>query len=254
MPFERRQWSAVLVVLLASCVRAQDAAAPPAEVPPPPPPSWTGSGQVSFLRTSGNTETSVLGLGTELKYKGPSPWSAAVAAALNRGSVSGQENLKNLTASLRGGRAFGVKTVLFLQGAYTEDIYAGIDSRWEGELGLARKLTLTDPHQLAIEGGMGFAHEVRLPEKSIENFAFGRAGLNYKFIISKTADLRNEANYVANLKDTADWRFHNVAALSAALSARFSLKISHTLNRLNRPPLGKKKTDTTVAAALVAKF
>ncbi len=252
MPHPKHRF-AVLAICFASLVQAQEPAAvsPPA---PPPPPAWTGAGQVSFLRTSGNTETSVLGLASELKYEGTSPWSVAAAVAVNRGSVSGEENLRNLAASLRGARALDPRTDLFVEVAYAEDIYAGIDSRVGAELGLARKLRIGEPHLLSVEGGLGFAREVRLPEKVVDNFAFGRAGLTYKYVISKTAEFQNQASYIANLKETPDWRLMNVAALTAALNVRFSLKLSHTVSHLNTPPLGKKKTDTVMAAALVTKF
>ena len=55
-----------------------------------------------------------------------------------------------------------------------EDKYAGIDSRVAGELGLSRKLAITEPHLLAIEVGFGVAHEVRLPGKTSQDFGFGR--------------------------------------------------------------------------------
>lgn len=240
---------------LSALAPAQETGAPvPADAPEPPPPAWTGAGQVSFLRTSGNTETSVLGLASELHYNGTSPWSAAAKAAVNRGSVSGEENLRNLAASLRGGRALNERTDFFLEVAYTEDIYAGIDSRLETQLGVAHVLVNAAPHSLSIEGGVGYAHEVRLPLRLAEDFAFDRARLTYKYTISKTAEVQNEASYFGNLKDASDWRFNNVAALTAALNSRFSLKLSHAVSHFNTPPDGKKKTDTVMAAALVAKF
>lgn len=250
--FERRFSSvAVLIGLSASLSFAQDPAAAPAT---PPPPAWTGAAQVSFLSTSGNTDTSVLGVGGEARYKGASPWSIGAKSALNRGSVAGKENLRNITATLRAGRALSDRTELFVESGYAEDTYAGIDSRVGGEAGIARKLSLTEPHLLSVEGGLGFAHEVRLPKKTANDFATARAGLAYKYVISKTADFQNQSNLTLNLSESKDWRWTNVAALTAALSSRFSIKVSHTLSRLNTPPSGKKKSDTAVAAALVAKF
>jgi putative salt-induced outer membrane protein YdiY len=43
-------------------------------------------------------------------------------------------------------------------------------------------------------------------------------------------------------------------AVTAALSARLSLKVSHRLSYLNRPVPGFRKTDTTLSAAMVASF
>jgi len=252
MPPFKTLFLKLALVLLSSPALAQAPAATPTPAPPPPP--WAGSAQASFLNTSGNTETSVLGLGAEAKYKGESPWSLALKAALNQGSDAGEENLRNLMGSVRVARALNEKTDLFLETGYARDTFAGIDSRYGGGLGIARRLTTTGKHLLAVEAGLGFTHEVRLPEKIGKDFASGRAGLNYKFVISKTADFQNQFNATANFSDGEDWRLANVASLTSAIDSRFSLKLSHTLAHLNTPPFGKKQTDTTIAAALVAKF
>jgi putative salt-induced outer membrane protein len=244
---------AALCLLWAAPALAQEAA-PAAAPAPTPPPAWTGTAQVSFLKTTGNTETSVLGVGGDAKYKGASPWSIAMKAALARGEADGVENLRKFQASVRGGRAFNERTDAFIEAAYAEDIYAGIDSRYGGEAGVSHKLTLTGKHLLSVEAGFGAIHEVRLPGKLASDFATARGGLNYKFVISKTADFQNQTGYTANLSESADWRLTNAAALTAALNSRFSMKLSYNVAHLNTPPPGKEKTDTTAAAALVAKF
>ena len=73
-------------------------------------------------------------------------------------------------------------------------------------------------------------------------------------MISKSADFQNQASLIENLSDSHDWRFANVAAVTALLRSHFSLKFAYTIAHLNTPPLGKKKTDSMIAAAIVAKF
>ncbi len=254
MSLRRTLAVAVSLSILTSRAMAQDPAPPAPPPPAPPPPAWTGAAQASFLKTSGNTDTSVLGLGADVKYKGTSPWSVSAKTALSRGSFNGEENLRNFTAGLRGGRSLNPKTEVFLGADYAEDIYAGIDSRVGGEAGVSRKLSASEPHLLSVEAAFGFTHEVRLPARIGDDFAVGRAGIIYKYVISKTADLQNQFNFIANLNETDDWRLTNVAALTAALDSRFSLKLSYAIGHLNTPPFRKVKTDQTMSAALVAKF
>lgn len=248
-----RNPAAALCLLWAAPALAQGAA-PAAAPPPPPPPAWTGNAQLSFLKTTGNTETSVLGVGGEAKYKGSSPWSLGLKAALARGKADDVENLRKFSASVRGGRAFNDRTDLFVEGGYAEDIYAGIDSRYGGEAGVSHKLTITGKHLLSLEAGLGVIHEVRIPGKIASDFGTARGGFTYKYVISKTSDFQNQTGFTENLSDSQDWRFTNAAALTAALSTRFSMKLSYNVGYLNTPPTGKKKTDTTISAALVAKF
>ena len=233
---------------------AMPAMAQEAAPAPTPPPAWTGNAQVSFLKTTGNTETSVLGIGGETNYKGASPWSLGLKAALARGKSDEVENLRKFISALRGGRAFNDRTDLFVEVAYAEDIYAGIDSRYGGELGVSHKLTLTGKHLVAVEAGLGAIHEVRLPGRIASDFGTARAALSYKYVISKTSEFQNQSGFTLNLGNSDDWRFTNAASLTATLNTRFSMKLSYNIGYLNTPPSGKKKTDTTAAAALVAKF
>ena len=59
---------------------------------------------------------------------------------------------------------------------------------------------------------------------------------------------------MADLNTGDNWRFTNEVAITAAVSARLSLKVSHKLSHLNRPVPGFRKTDTILAAAMVANF
>jgi len=243
--------AAVFCALFTPWAYAQDVAA---SASPPPPPPWTGTAQLSFLSTTGNTETSVFGVGGEVNYKAKSPWSLGLKADFARGEDNSVETMKKLAASIRSGRSLNHHTDLFVEGAYAEDIYAGIDSRIGGELGVSQKLTTVGKHLLTVEAGVGVVREARLPDKIAQDFATLRGGFIYKFLISKTADFKNQASYIANLSDSKDWRFTDTAALTAALSTRFSMKLSYNIVHLNKPPLDKKTTDTTASAAVVAKF
>src|SRR6187455_3122481 len=150
--------TAVLCLLCAANAQAQAVAA---ATTPPPAPHWTGSAQLSFLRNTGNTETSTFGVGGEANYKASSPWSGRLKGDFTRGEEDGIETLKKLGISIRGGRALATRTDLYVEGTYAEDIYAGIDSRLGGELGVSHKLTVTGKHLVTVEAGMGMVRESR---------------------------------------------------------------------------------------------
>ena len=119
---------------------------------------------------------------------------------------------------------------------------------------MSHKLTLTGKHLVSVEAGLGAIHEVPTwPRTSLFNPS-GRGALSYKYVISKDADFQNQSGFTLNLGDSEDWRFTNATALTATLNTRFSMKLSYNIAHLNTPPVGKKKTDATAAAALVAKF
>jgi putative salt-induced outer membrane protein YdiY len=253
----RRALPTFLACLLGSArafAQAQPTPPPVPPEPPPPPPSWTGNAALSFLNTSGNTDTYVFGIGADAKYKSTSPWSLALRAAFAKGEADDVETMKKFDSGIRVGRALGARTDAFADLAYLEDIYAGIDARYGAEAGVSHKLTTTGRHLLAVEGALGVIHEVRLPLKEGSDFGTARAGLDYKFVISKTAEFQNVGSFTLNLSEGDDWRIANKTSLTATISTHFSTKLSYTVAHLNTPPFSKKKTDATAAAALVAKF
>ena len=84
------------------------------------------------------------------------------------------------------------------------------------------------------ELGMGYTHEDQLVGEN-RSYASARAGLGYKWQFSKTAAFTNELAYNYDLSDSSNWIVLEKAAVTAALTATFSLKASYTLLYNNEP-------------------
>lgn len=220
--------------------------------PPPPPPLWSGKAESSFISTSGNTSTQTFGLGAEGAYR-PAPWTIEAKLAFVRSEADGVENAKSLAFSLKGARNLTPRLDLYVLGGYLKNTFSGIDSRYAGEVGVGYMVVPPAPHALKVEAGLGYTKETRLLGED-RSFATARGALLYKWTISKTTELSEEASFTESLKDSGDWRFANVSSVSASITSVFALKISHQLNYLNQPVPGFRKTDTITSAALVAKF
>ena len=107
----------------------------------------------------------------------------------------------------------------------TTCIYAGIDSRFGGEVGPSHKLSGSEPHLLTIEAGLGAIREVRLPGKVDKTFGTGRVGVNYRYVISKAADFQNQTNLILNPSNRDDWRLTSMAAVTALLKSHLLVEV-----------------------------
>jgi len=223
-----------------------------AKAPPPPPPLWSGKAEVSFVSTSGNSDTQTLGAAAEVEYQ-PGLWSGKAKLDFIKSEANGTTNARSLAGLLRGARKLVGRLEAYAQGNYLKNTFAGIERRLSGEAGLAYDLLPPGAHALKAQTGLGYTSEHRLAA-SDRSFASAAAGLLYKWTFSKTADVSNEMNYTQDLRESRDWRFGNTAAVSAGLTTIFSLKLSWALTKANDPPPGFKKTDTITKAALVARF
>jgi len=76
----------------------------------------------------------------------------------------------------------------------------------------------------------------------------------YRWKLSPTAELAENARFTGLFDRTSDWRVGQALAITARLTAVFSLKASNTVRYANAPVQGFKHTDTKTAIALVARF
>ena len=237
--------SSIAVALAGSVAVAQ-----PAEDPGDGP--WSGTAELSLVATSGNADTHTLGLGAELTYdQGTWRW-------LGRGSyveteADDQVRARTQSALVETSRAFSERLDVYGRGGYLRDLFAGIERRVTTEGGLAYEAIRAEPQSLQLLAGVGFTNEQRVVG---DDRSLGTANLTgrYRWTITETSALTEEAAFVAALNTGDDWRFTNEVAAIAALSTRLSLKISHKLSYLNSPVPGFRNTDTILSAALVANF
>lgn len=220
--------------------------------PPPPPPLWSGKAELSFVSTSGNTDTQTLGGAAEVEYQ-PGVWSGKAKVAFIKSESNGTENARSFEALLRGARKLSVRLEAYALGGYLKNRFAGIDGRYAGEGGLAYELLPPGAHSLKAEAGIGYTKENRTTGFD-RSFMTARGGLLYKWKLSKTSEFANETSFTQDLRSSKDWRFAETASMSAGLTTVLAVKLSYALTKVNDPPPGFKKTDTITTAALVAKF
>lgn len=220
-----------------------------------PPKHWTGSAELSFVSTTGNTDTQTLGVGGEVEYK-PNVWSFLGKAAFIRSEADGIANARSLDTLFRVSRQFSERLKAFGQFGYYQNEFAGIDDRFTLEGGVSYLLINHPTHTLETSAGIGYVNEDRVdmtvdPHRS---FASAPLGAVYKWKFSDNAEVGDEFLFTLNLSEGSDWRFANTVYVAAKLTTIFSLKFSNAVTYLNEPVVGFGKTDTITSAALVAKF
>ena len=238
-------------MLLAGPATAWARQTPPA-TPPPPPPRFEGTGELSFVTTSGNTSTDTLGLAGGFIYR-PSPWVLDAKLAFVRTEADSVVNARSTTAASRLARDLSPKAAVFVQYDFLNSRFAGISQRHTLVVGASYKVVATAHNTLRLDGGVGYASETPV---GLARTSTGTAlvGAGYQVKLSATSDISEEARWVESLSQGGDWRFDNTAALTAKITTKFSLKVSHITHVVNLPTPGFKRTDTIASAALVAKF
>ncbi len=215
-------------------------------------PEWDNNAELSLLLTSGNTDIRTIGLGIGTIYK-PLPWVLSGKAGFLSSSTSGTTTAEAYTAEGRGERKLTDDLGLYVNLSFLKNVFAGFNRRFGGELGLSYSLLKAGAHTISTEAGLGIIDENRT-DLTAQTFPSARAGAEYKWKFSETADFTNNLSVLDSLKTTSDWRLVNVSSVTAIMTSILSLKASFKIEYLNLPVTGKKSTDTTTSIALVAKF
>ena len=239
---ERQTLAFACLVLLPALSAAQDADDD----------RWSGTAEISAIATSGNSDTRTFGLGGEVVFD-PGPWKWLARVAHVETEADDVLRARSQSALLEASRTLSERLDLYGRGGYLRDLFAGIERRLTTEAGLMYRVIATEPHSLQLLGGTGFTREQRLAGNDL-SLVTANAAARYAWALTETSRLTEEAAFVADLSTGDNWRFSNELAATAALSNRLSLKVSHKLSYLNEPVLGFRKTDTILAAALVANF
>ena len=219
---------------------------------PEPADVWSGAAEVSFVSTSGNTDTRTLGVGGEIEYR-PTAWSGLAKIAFIESEADAVVNARSFSALLQVSRPFSPQLEAYGRVGYLKDTFAGIEDRISSDGGISYAIATTVRHSLTTLIGFGFTREVRLGADDL-SLVTANTTLQYSWALSETSALTDEMAATADVKNAGDWRFTNDVGLTAGLNGIFSLRLSQKLTYLNEPVPGFRQTDVVVAAALLASF
>jgi putative salt-induced outer membrane protein len=223
----------------------------PCPPPAPPPPLWTGSLGLSYLATTGNSETETLGLSTAWDRRS-TPWGIELRALAHRAETERETTAERYLASVRGKRALSDRHELFAGLVHERDEFAGFDQRSIVEGGALWRALVGPVHELAFDAGLTWTSEDRL-DGTDDEWTGAVAGVAWAWKITPAAALRERLLFYPNFDDSDDWRLTSETALDAALADSWALRVSYLVQRDNRPPAGFEETDTSTAVSLVWK-
>ncbi|MCK5379734.1 MAG: DUF481 domain-containing protein [Acidobacteria bacterium] len=224
--------------------------APEAEAPDP---LWTGNAALSYVSTTGNTDTSSFGLDFSFVRR-PTPWGFEIFGLFNQADDSGEKTAERSLIGVRGIREINDRWSLFGGLSGERDEFSGFDLRTLLEAGATYKAVDNGKIFLSFDGGLTYTDEDRIEPEPDTSFMGALAAVHFGWNISDNAKLTEDLTYYPNFDDSADWRMESVTALEASLTDLFGLRLSYEYRFRNEPIGDNDDTDTTTKASLVLKF
>ena len=213
---------------------------------------WSWDTEIGYVQTAGNSSSTSANVKSLYKRK----WEKFLLTLKGTHISSSHENrasAESYSFSEKGDIPFSRRFYTYELVGWEKDRFAGIDSRYNMQLGIGYKFIETEKHLLSSELGGDYTIEECLSGNNDE-FGSLRGYLKYAYALSDTAECTQEGEILYNLEDPDDRRTSSMTALSASLSTNLSLKISYTIKYDNVPAYGFKKTDTILSSSIILRL
>ncbi|HWW20849.1 MAG TPA: DUF481 domain-containing protein [Steroidobacteraceae bacterium] len=231
---------------------------------PPPAPQgvWVGKGQLGFLASQGNTQSTSANAAIDMGLA-LDPWEHKLHLDGLYGKSSDVVAAEKYEAGWQS--QYTVTPVLYGYGAlrYEHDLFSGFQYQASETAGVGYKLFNTADTKLSVQVGVGY-RELR-PEtitkdadgriirtlQATNNGAVGTFGLDYTQALTSTTSLANRLLVEAGSGDTL---ITDTVALTVKMSTRLALSLGYSLQDNTNPPGGLKKIDSVETINLVFAF
>jgi putative salt-induced outer membrane protein len=209
---------------------------------------WSGAIEINGSNTTGNNETTNIGVQLSLKNRG-TDWRHDFAFTADYGEDSGNTNKERMRASYKIGRDISERSYLFLNASYFSDDFGAFKNGAFMGAGYGYDILIDEPTQWKVEAGLGFrSQKARLvpvaptdPVSRKEEFVSARLSSNVAHSLNDNVRLTNDTELFYSDVDTY---VVNETAIVSELFGGIGLRASFRIETHTDVPDGREKTDT----------
>jgi len=220
---------------------------------------WSGEASLSGSKTTGNTDTTDIGLGLKLQ-KEDGPWRHKFKALADRGKAEDITNKKSYNLAYQLDRDINERLYVYGNADHFGDDFGAFKHGYFIGTGLGYKAILPEPLSWNLEGGLGYrSQKSRIIDNDIltnplglasdrtnELAARGFSDLDY--ILNENVSLYNDTEILYSASDTYIW---NETGITATLAGNLAARASFRIDNHSDVPIGTKKTDTITRFGIV---
>jgi len=224
---------------------------------------WTGEGSVAAGVTTGNTETTDVGIGLKAD-RTAGLWTFGGEAVADYGEQDGTESRNRVFLGAHVDRQINDRLFAFGQTSYEKDEFSGFDSRIFAGGGLGYDILIGEQAQWSVRGGPGIKiddikaietvdalnNPVIIPAETEESISAVLSS-DFDYAFNDNVKLTNDTSVLYAETST---QLGNTIALTAGLTDALSARISFDVRHDTNPPLGFESTDTATKFSLVYGF
>jgi len=214
---------------------------------------------LSGSKTTGNTETTDLGLGLKLQ-KETDVWRHKFKALADTGKVSGETNKKSYNLGYQIDRDLNERTYVYGNADYFGNDFGPFKQGYFLGAGVGYKAILPEPLSWNLEGGLGYrSQKSRIVDNNILTNPLGLASdrtnelavrgfSDLDYILNDNVSLYNDTEIIYSKSDTYIW---NETGITATLAGNLAARASFRVDTHSDVPVGTEKTDTITRFGIV---
>ncbi len=219
------------------------------------PAAWKMRIELSYVTTSGNTDTQTLSgkLGAEKKGE---LYRHILKGNFLRAEDRGEETANKWLLEGRSERVLKERLFAFLTASYLQDKFSGYDYRMSAGPGLGYDFIKTEEHEL--KGLMSVLHsrdKFSEADKGSDSYISGKAAMYYIWNILENLRFKQNADCLISFEDMDTYFINSETALEVKVNGNVSLGVSYSIAYQNKPPFPEiERTDTIFLASLIIDF
>ncbi|MEZ5472251.1 MAG: DUF481 domain-containing protein [Marinicella sp.] len=211
---------------------------------------WSGTGQLGFSMTSGNSDTENLTAGLAIKRESEK-WVSDLSLDLLRASTNDVETAERYTLNTKTGYKFDENDYGYYGTRWDKDNFSGFDYTISTTVGWGHKFYDNEESKLITEVGLGYKTEAYDIDRTENNGMILAGKMDYMRQITETTKFEDVLVVEAGQDNTF---IQNDLGFSFKVSEKFAVKLAHQYRHNTDAPAGRKSTDTLVSANLVYDF
>lgn len=205
-----------------------------------------------YVTTSGNTQVTTLSVGEKFS-RTRGHWTLEQAFQLVYGEQQGTVNTNFLATGVTVEYKIDNRFAGFVGGAFDRNRFAGIERRFEEQLGILWRAVMAPQDTVRFEGGASVTQQISVDGEQI-NFPSARAAGVWRHFFTESSYFRQSVEFLPNLRNQEDWRVNSESSLVAPISSRIGLKLSYTIRFDNVPEPTFATTDRLFTTGIQLTF
>lgn len=210
---------------------------------------WQTHTELSYIQTSGNTDTSSFGVDFHAQKKWL-PHEVAFDFESNYAESGGRETKNIWLLETHYYYHFSKSLEIEYLTGYKQDKFSGFEYQFYTGPGLGWQVVQTSKQKFSLNLLLLYSIDSYTTDKK-DIYLSGRTGVEYTYHITPMLSFVEEANWRSDLSQPSNWFLYSKSSFYNTIDGKLKLGVSYKIDYKNNPPKGKKKMDRTLMVSLV---